>query len=769
MKCSVFLRHRRVALGAVILVLLALLSPLAFRKRQQANVPSSATVATTQVQAATAPVLKLPPVTRRQVDRSIERAKSFLLANRLLEVWEPDIGLAVARGEPLPPNFGERTVRVAQALLEAGASAKSPEISAAVAWLQRRNPLELRSSRAIAGRLQLALQLPPECADRRQLRDDVQALLKRQSPTSAEATLALAGLADRPGIELPATLLRTSDDAWHSLVKEILNDHPSADASAATAVMPLARAVEVLLAIDDARKLRVDCNALPSDPVIDDAIAELSRRYARLYVGSVSFEAIDQFARAMRAAGLKYAGGAHDWYAEATAFVLAAQRPDGSWGDGPADTANALRFLAGARAPVIAQKLAYDADHGPVGRQPGAWNNRPRDLARLAQWMGRQSGRPLDWRLTRDDAPVEEWLESPILFISGGAALDLGAQTRQKLADYVQRGGVIVANAECESAAFVESFCRLGRGLFPNHEFREMPATHALFRGLPSAAQSRPPTSQILALSNGKREVMLLLPRDAAKAWAMGATAAPSRRSAELGANLVRYAAADAPLLGKDETIRPPAELPAESASALATAQQAWPKRDPDAGPIDLGDLPQALGAPPPPMRSVTLAMVGGAFDPSAQPPFPSIRTSLQQHGLQLTVDTVALGQWTLQRYDTAWTTGARLLDLSALQRMEVLRFLETGGHLVIDVSSGPKSADRVEGQIVSLFAPRLRIEFAPATPNDKEIPVRISDGIRLARIDGRGLVAVTANPAKADALVEILLTGRENATAPRR
>lgn len=777
---------QRLLAGMLALPLLLLPAASGCRKPQAKAPIPAARPATTRAVASTRPV---PVVTPHAVDIALKRGAAYLLANRRGGVWERDIGLEVARGQPLPPDFGEQTALVTHALLATGESTlTSSELALAAEWLSRRNLDELTSTRAIAGRLRVSLGLPPGSADRQALRHDAMLLLNRARvrgagaglyaaelngtkatlEASADAALALVEAAEHGEAQVPPGFWQAAHDAWHRMLPAVIRQTEAVKGAAG--VIPLARATEALLAVDDSRDVRVDCNPLPPDGALEGAIARLSEGYQRIYEGPGVFEAIGQFARTMRALGRKYVGGSdggrdtHDWYTEATAFVLASQRADGSWGDGFADTARALRFLAESRAPLIAQKLAYDLDHGPVGRQPGPWNNRPRDLARLARWMGRQSGRPLDWRVTRGDAPVEDWLEAPILVVSGNQGLDLSPETKRKLAEYVRRGGLVVGNADCSSAEFTTTFRAIAQELSPQHAFRELPVTHPLLRGL-GAAGARTSPQQVSGIADGPRELMLLLPDDAAKEWARGTptAAGPARPSVALAQNLVRYASAGG-LRAKDELVR---ETPGSVVVVAADLARQWrPEVQPPFRPVELGEITKEAFVPwpppvkPTPTKDVTLAMVAGAFNPAAPAPFASLRQSLLRRDTRLLVDSVALGQWTLQRYDVAWTTGARFLRLSALQRMEVRRFLETGGRLVVEVSDVPAPAvDAVEWHLASLFDAPRRLNFGMAVATDVGIPFRAR--VWAGRLEGRPAVFVATDRASAESLLEALLAGR--------
>ena len=83
-------------------------------------------------------------------------------------------------------------------------------------------------------------------------------------------------------------------------------------------------------------------------------------------------------------------------------------------------------------------------------------------------------------------------------------------EDRGKLRQFIEDGGMIVGNADCENAAFSESFQKLGQELFPAYEFRELPASHPIYANeqYRAAKFRRPP--RVLGLSNGVRELMLL-------------------------------------------------------------------------------------------------------------------------------------------------------------------------------------------------------------------------------------------------------------------
>src|SRR5207248_8214444 len=110
--------------------------------------------------------------------------------------------------------------------------------------------------------------------------------------------------------------------------------------------------------------------------------------------------------RAGLASGFKYFGK-HDWYRELAQRILLTQGGDGAWGESNViETAYHLLFLSRGRHPILMNKLRFD----------GYWANRPRDLANLARFAGKQLERPLNWQVVPLDNDYTDWMDSPILY-----------------------------------------------------------------------------------------------------------------------------------------------------------------------------------------------------------------------------------------------------------------------------------------------------------------------------------------------------------------
>ena len=83
-------------------------------------------------------------------------------------------------------------------------------------------------------------------------------------------------------------------------------------------------------------------------------------------------------------------------------------------------------------------KLAYD----------GYWANRPRDTANLAKYAGKRLEREFNWQVVNLSADWTDWLDSPVLYISGHVPPKFSDEDLDKLRAYVQSGGMIFTHAD---------------------------------------------------------------------------------------------------------------------------------------------------------------------------------------------------------------------------------------------------------------------------------------------------------------------------------
>jgi len=209
------------------------------------------------------------------------------------------------------------------------------------------------------------------------------------------------------------------------------------------------------------------------------------------------------------------------------------QWPNGAWGhedhgvDSIVDTAYTLLFLARGRHPVIMTKLKFAK----------SWDNRPRDVANLARWAGRELERPLNWQVVGIDHPWYDWFDSPVLYIASHEPPELKDADYQKLKNFVQAGGLIFTHADAGSVAFNRWVPQLVQRIAPGCELKPLPDNHPIY-----SLQYKLGSHPILqGVSNGVRLLLVHASGDVANAWQQRSTKT-QRDHFQLGTNIFLYA-----------------------------------------------------------------------------------------------------------------------------------------------------------------------------------------------------------------------------------
>ena len=235
--------------------------------------------------------------------------------------------------------------------------------------------------------------------------------------------------------------------------------------------------------------------------------------------------------RAGLASGYKFFGK-HDWYLTLAAQAMKDQHPDGSWdgGDGTmAETAFTVLFLSRGRHPIFVSKLRF----------AGTWANRPRDVANLTRFAGRELERPLNWQTVGLERDWTEWTDSPVLFISSDQAPNFSDADLEKFRAYVESGGMLFTHADRSSPAFTKYVEGLAERLFPNYPLTPIADDH-LVRSVmfPSNGAMTP----LLGVSNGARLLLVHSPTDLGRAWTVRPINS-NRPAYETAINVIVYAA----------------------------------------------------------------------------------------------------------------------------------------------------------------------------------------------------------------------------------
>ncbi len=275
------------------------------------------------------------------------------------------------------------------------------------------------------------------------------------------------------------------------------------------------------------------------------------------------------------ASGLKFFNEA-DWYKEGALFLLHSQRGDGSWeyhGSPIVGTAYALLFLARGRNAVVFNKLQYN----------GPWDARPRDNANITGWMSKKFERPINWQSVNLKVEPEQWLDAPILLITGSRDPNFTDADITKLRLFIHAGGIIFSTSDGNSPAFTEAIKRIGSQVVQDqYEWRDLPADHPIFN-LWSPIPNPP---RMIGLSNGSRELWIHSTVDMGAAWQRRAFS--DKPAFEIPANIFFYATGKGSLRTK---LQPLTVIPSRDATvrtiSLARVQYpanwnpepgAWPR-----------------------------------------------------------------------------------------------------------------------------------------------------------------------------------------------
>ncbi|MFT7640464.1 MAG: hypothetical protein ACI9G1_002207, partial [Pirellulaceae bacterium] len=229
-----------------------------------------------------------------------------------------------------------------------------------------------------------------------------------------------------------------------------------------------------------AKKFSVKTN--PSTVMIKNA--SVSRTWHFYYLYGVE--------RIGRLTGQRFIG-THDWYREGAEYLVAKQDPLSSFwiGSGYAEdnpqiaTSFALLFLSKGRRPIVISQLRHGTSKVRLGDEAndlGDWNHHRQGLHHLTQSIEVRWRRDLTWQtIDANVATVEDFLQTPVLFISGKDELRLANEQKEDLKRYVNQGGFIFAEAACGGLAFDKSFRKLMTEIFPDSQLRLLQQDHPVW------------------------------------------------------------------------------------------------------------------------------------------------------------------------------------------------------------------------------------------------------------------------------------------------
>ena len=231
------------------------------------------------------------------------------------------------------------------------------------------------------------------------------------------------------------------------------------------------------------------------------------------------------------AAGIKYFG-TRNWYAEGAELLVREQNKDGSWkiinGYPLPDTAWAICFLVKGRAPILMNKLQFD----------GQWDNHPRDLANLVQYVAAQKEQPIRWQVINLEVPVAEWHDAPVLYISAETKIPLTDEQKSKLRRFTDTGGTVLFEASCGNSDMKTWWEKTAKEIWPEWEFKKLEKDHPVYT---SDQKMSKQLSSMWEMSDGLRSIIFYAAADISCPWNM-VSVAKQKEVFDFGPNLYTYA-----------------------------------------------------------------------------------------------------------------------------------------------------------------------------------------------------------------------------------
>lgn len=534
-----------------------------------------------------------------RLDASIERAKKWLLANQKDGIWEHwHTSNSDGRYDEQKTGW---TALALDALLSAGMKPTDPTLFRAIKYLEQ---TDTEGVYALGLRMQVWERLPSDPQVQRAAKNDSNKLLhgaeregeyagmygyaiglKAYSHSRAQYAVLGMSSAQRMGVEVPADYWKLVERGWmdHQLSdggwtykKADDAGHPPTAGLTAVGVATLFITADMLHEAES-----IDCKQTFAQPAIARGIKWLADHSDQIASGAETprnypYSALYAVERVSAASGLKYFA-AVNWFEKGAKWLLDSQRSDGHWDQAGedrktmsdmVDTSFALLFLAHGRAPLMMQKLDYSGDL----QTAAGWNRRPRDVANLAQFTGERLEQELSWAVVNLASPVAEYHDAPILYLAGSEPLRLNEDSKSKLREFIEGGGMIVGSADCAGGPFSQTFQKLGSEI-TTYEFRSLPPNHPIFTNQQFPGKKWQLHPQVLGLSNGVRELMILLPSgDFGRIWQLKQM--KTRESAfELGADLFEYAAGGGELRARGDRSVVTADPSVSAASTIKLAR----------------------------------------------------------------------------------------------------------------------------------------------------------------------------------------------------
>jgi Domain of unknown function (DUF4159) len=348
--------------------------------------------------------------------------------------------------------------------------------------------------------------------------------------------------------------------------------------------------------------------------------------------------------------------GGVDWYQMGVNTILANQdAKSGGWqGTVLAQptpvvpTSYALLFLVRGLNPVIFEKLAYS----------GSWDNRPLDDANLSRWMGQMFEEPLNWRSVDTQMSLENWLNAPVLLITGRDDPHFSQADIARLRDYLAHGGLIFSVADGGSKEFTAAMQKAAAAVTDGRlQLAVLEPNNPIY----TVQYHLPASLGLMGLSNGIHMNWIHSPGDLNTAW-QNMDVENNLTAFQTAANVYFYATGKH-RISLDFTL------------------------DSDAISVSVG----------PPVRSINIALIrhAGVWNPEPDGLVQFVKLARETYHTQLTFTVEDIDDLDVNKTPVAYMIGMDKVDLSWQTEHNLRNFLNNGGTLITEAAgSNPDFSD---------------------------------------------------------------------------
>jgi hypothetical protein len=385
----------------------------------------------------------------------------------------------------------------------------------------------------------------------------------------------------------------------------------------------------------------------------------------------------------------------YDWYREGAAYLVKTANDDGSWlsenGAGKIPeiaTSFALLFLSKGRRPVLISKLK---------RADKDWNRLQNDLTNLTRYTERKWKLPMTWQVIDvERATADDYIQTPVLFISGKDDFKPTALQRQELRRYVEQGGFIFADQCCGGSRFDQQFKDAMREIFPEkgYELKKLGAQHPIWsideRVDPALLDSTSESGRWLwGIDFACKTSVVYCPANLSCHWALDSVRDADTYSKEVQAKIATCRAIGVNVLAyaTNRNLKPKDAIPTTLAGARAqgTGQR---------GHFAIAKLRHAGGCDAAPRAMVNL--------------MDAVATELDIH-TATNPKLVSLTDEALFDYSFVYMHGRHDFRLSAKEKQQLKTFVERGGTIMADaICASPSFAKAFRREMRETFGQSL-------------------------------------------------------------